>query len=180
MKRQSNATRRNAPISPAETDPASDTKNKKTRHNANQSHEIRPALDMEPEALDSSQTGPVQQRTPIRKHQVRPIVDKEVPVNQENLKKLNKILFQKWNQIQDELQPKTLADNGRQVIEAHVKWRQVCDSLGIEGLRRMGDEFHPGGELLEESVVLGNPAFYGTWLQIPNDTAEKILVMGMP
>ena len=108
-------------------------------------------------------------------------MDQEVPVNQENLKKLNKILFEKWNRIQDELQPKTLADNGRQVIQAHVKWHQVCDSLGIEGLRRMGDdEFHPGGELLKESVVLSNPAFYGTWLQIPNDTAEKILVMGLP
>ena len=98
-----------------------------------------------------------------------------------NKKKLNNILFQKWLRITDEFQPKTLADNGRHIIEAHVRWGEICRSLGIERLKQMGEEeFDPNGQALEESVVLMDPALYGAWLDIPNETAEKILVMGMP
>jgi hypothetical protein len=98
-----------------------------------------------------------------------------------NKKKLNNILFQRWFRITDELRPKTLADNGRQIIEAHVRWGEICRSLGIERLKQMGEyEFDHGGETLEESIVIMDPALYGAWLQIPNETAEKILVMGMP
>jgi len=100
-------------------------------------------------------------------------------MNRESLKRLNRILFRKWVSTNDEFV--TLADNGRQIIKAHVKWHQTCDSLGIERLKRMGeDEFDPDGQILEESIVLLDPAFYGTWLEMPKETAEKILVMGMP
>jgi hypothetical protein len=100
-------------------------------------------------------------------------------VNRETLKRLNRILFLRWVETTDEFG--TLADNGRHIIKAHVKWHQICESLGIERLKRMGeDEFDPDGQMLEESIVLMDPAFYGTWLQIPNETAEKILVIGMP
>ena len=100
-------------------------------------------------------------------------------MNRESLKRLNRILFRKWASTNGEFV--TLADNGRQIIKAHVKWHQTCESLGIERLKQMGEEeFDPNGETLEESIVIMDPALYGAWLQIPNETAEKILVMGLP
>jgi hypothetical protein len=100
-------------------------------------------------------------------------------VNRETLKRLNRILFLRWVETTDEFG--TLADNGRQIIKAHVKWHETCHSLGIELLKRMGeDEFDPDGQILEESIVLMDPSFYGMWLEMPKETAEKLLILGMP
>jgi hypothetical protein len=103
-------------------------------------------------------------------------------MNRDILKKLNGIIRKRWCETTEKWSREApLADNGRHIIKAHVRWREICDSLGIERLKQMGeDEFHQGGEILEESIVLMDPALYGAWLDIPNETAEKILVMGMP
>lgn len=98
-------------------------------------------------------------------------------MNADSLKKLNMILWKKWNSIMDEhfMRP------GKHVVKAHFRWREVCDSLEIERTQEMGEcEFDPRGEILEDSVVVNDPALYGAWVQIPKETALKILAIGMP
>lgn len=93
-----------------------------------------------------------------------------------NLIKLKKALQKAWDKTREEFPS---ADNRKHIIKAHVKWHETCASIGMERLKKMGeDRFDPKGEMLENSVVVMDPALYGAWLQISKETAEKILALG--
>ncbi|NBT57265.1 hypothetical protein EBT16_00615 [bacterium] len=95
-------------------------------------------------------------------------------MNRQALQKLGKILWAKWEKIKDE-------DGCPIPANAHLKWNELCDSLEIERMRELDeDEFELHGAILEESVVVNDPALYGAWVQIPKETALKILAIGMP
>jgi len=95
-------------------------------------------------------------------------------MNRESLRKLQKTVSDKWDSLYPASGP--LADN-----KSIVRWEQYCDGLGIGRIKKKdGLEFDHWGEILEEYVVITDPVLYGDWLEIPKETAEKILALGMP
>lgn len=85
-------------------------------------------------------------------------------MNHENILKLKEIIGQRWEGI-------SVSENN------HLKWREICESIGIERLRGFDHKYF---SFVKDSVIVTNPDLYGTWLKIHNDTAEKILTLGMP
>lgn len=101
-------------------------------------------------------------------------------MNRESLPKLKKTVWDKWESLFLSASG-PLADNGRNLIKSIVRWEQYCDGLGIGRLKRKdGFEFDHWGEILEEYVVITDPVLYGDWLEIPKETALRILALGMP
>lgn len=99
-------------------------------------------------------------------------------MNGQSLKKLNETLRDKWLHITEECFQQKY--NGNHAVNAHLRWHELCDSLEIERMNATEDEFLHHGEILEESVVVNNPAIEGSWIQMPKETATKILAIGIP
>lgn len=102
-------------------------------------------------------------------------------MNQKELRsqinRLYMLLFKKWTAITEEMPSPS---PGHQVIYTQVKWRELCESLGIEKSHLPGDYFPYGGMVLEETVVVSNPSGSSEWLEMTHETATMILTLGMP
>lgn len=97
-------------------------------------------------------------------------------MNRETLRKIRKHIEDKWDALSEGGQC-----NSRNLEESITRWQNYCERLGIGRLKKTdGFDFEFWGESLEESVVIIDPVLYGDWLEISNETAMKILTMGMP
>jgi len=93
-------------------------------------------------------------------------------MNQQELKRLNKLLNQRyWGLFEEKLDQRPLG-----------AFRNLCESLGISVVYRWGGG-ESDGQVFEDLVQAadphpGAPGF--RWLEMTKETAEKILVIGLP
>jgi hypothetical protein len=73
-----------------------------------------------------------------------------------------------------------LHDNTKpaQLAKAFEDWENLCDRLGIT--RREHPDYEPGGQVFEDFIALDDPSPAGESLEISNETALKILTLGLP
>lgn len=122
----------------------------------------------------------------------KPPGEGEKDMKRQALRKLWRILYDRWESVNKEYQTTVwLAVNGNQVVSSHVsgrvviashiRWREICDSVGIKRREGVGErQFDHDGEVLDDTVVITDPALLNTWLEMPLDTAMKILAVGFP
>lgn len=84
-----------------------------------------------------------------------------------SFRRLNELLEQKYWEIANQ--------SHRIAPEARDKWDRMCESLGI---RRCGG--HTPRFTDEELVIVVDPYTGGNWLEMTEETAEKILTLGFP
>lgn len=106
-------------------------------------------------------------------------------MNREGLKRLKKVLMDRWAEMYREsvwgTYGKTIARNAyeKQLGQTASRWRGLCRSLEIRATTEFQD-IEPGGQIFEELVVVSDPNPAGMWLEMTHETAEKILALGMP
>lgn len=106
-------------------------------------------------------------------------------MNREKFKRLKEVLMDRWAEMYREsvwnAYGKTIERNAyeKQLARAASRWRGLCRSLEIRPLDDSYD-YEPGGQILEELVVVSDPNPAGMWLEMTHDTAEKILALGLP
>lgn len=72
-----------------------------------------------------------------------------------------------------------LHDGKKPVIAiAFENWERLCDQLGI--IRTENPDYEPGGGVFEDFIALDDPSPAGESLEISNETALKILTLGLP
>ena len=94
-------------------------------------------------------------------------------MTQESLNKLQDIIFRRFQQTIMECFPDLkkgtfLSSVGRKKV--HQRWIQLCESIGIGRIIVIDPN--------ESHVVICDPE--GSWLQMAEETALKILVLGIP
>lgn len=101
-------------------------------------------------------------------------------MTKEDLKKLKEIVGERWIDLYRKAvqeHPKIHAIG--QLGKAASKWRHTCRTLDIEMVDEPID-YEPGGQILEELVAVSDPNPNGMWLIMTHETAEKILLLGIP
>lgn len=94
-------------------------------------------------------------------------------MTQESLNKLRDIIFLRFQQTIRECFPDLkkgifLSSIGRRKV--HQRWIRLCESIGIDRIIVIDPN--------ESHVVICDPE--GSWLQMTEETALKILTLGMP
>lgn len=93
-------------------------------------------------------------------------------INWKHKARLQDLLNRKFTDI--------LHDNMKpvQIAKAFEEWEKLCDRLGI--IRREHPDYEPGGQVFEDFIGLDDPSPAGESLEISNETALKILTLGLP
>lgn len=100
-------------------------------------------------------------------------------MNRETLKLLKEVLMDRWAEMyRQSIHESPGAKYEKQLGRTASRWRGLCRSLEIRPLDESYD-YEPGGQILEELVVVSDPNPAGMWLEMTHETAEKILALGL-